>query len=187
MVNLQDEPPNASWMKKHMRYLFIILLLLVNLTACHKERDRVTGSVEIHLLDAYETVGDTPEIDLASAVVAGKPLLEYQDLKVYNAKNYFFRITDDAREAVQEMDQSVSGIPFGVTADDELVYTGYFVPSYSSASVQWIVIDPLFIGTDNRMYVQLGYPGQFEGSVIPDQRNDPRILDIFRRDGKLVE
>ena len=180
MMNLHD-------MKKRVSAPFIILLLLVNLTGCQKEHERVTGGVEIRLLDAFETVGDTPEIDLASVVVAGTPLLDYQDLKSYNAREYFFRITDDAREAVREMDQSVTGIAFGVTADDELVYTGYFVPTYSSASVQWIVIDPILIGTDLRMHVQLGYPGQFEGSVIPDQRNDPRILDIFRRDGKLVE
>ena len=77
------------------------------------------------------------------------------------------------------MEHSIGGIAFAVTANEELVYTGYFVPSYSSASVQWIVIDPLFWHLTNRMYVNLGYPGLFEGAVIPDHRNDERILKIF--------
>jgi len=37
------------------------------------------------------------------------------------------------------------------------------------------------------MHVNLGYPGQIEGAVIPDLHNDDRILRIFRRDGKLVD
>ena len=165
----------------------IIFILFLSFTACEKNNENVTGVVEIYLLEAHETVGETPEIDLATVVLKQDPLLGYPDFKSYNAKEYFFEVTDHGRETIEEMDKSVAGIPFAVTADEEVVYTGYFVPTYSSVSLQWIVIDPVFWQLTNRMYVQLGYPGQFEGSVIPDHRNDPRILDIFRRDGNLVE
>lgn len=174
-------------MKVPPTLIFLVFLILISFTACEKNSDEVTGVVEIYLLEEFETVGEGAGIDAASAVTKPKPLVKYDDLRKYNAEEYFFKVTDDARETIENMPQSVFGIAFAVTADDELIYTGYFVPLYSSASVQWIVIDPLFWRLDNRMYVELGYPGLIEGSVIPDHRNDPRILDIFRRDGKLVE
>jgi hypothetical protein len=40
---------------------------------------------------------------------------------------------------------------------------------------------------DNELWVELGYPGPIDGVEIPDERNHPLILDIFRRDGKLIE
>ena len=76
---------------------------------------------------------------------------------------------------------------FAVAADEELAYTGYFWPGYSSMGCQWITTDPLFIGNRNTMTMGLGYPGLIEGTSIPDNRNDPRILEIFRADGKLIE
>ena len=174
-------------MKNTLIFVPTIILLFLFFTACEKNNENVTGVVELYLLEVYETVGETPEIDLATVILAPEPLLGYPDFKSYNAKEYYVKVTDDARETIEEMDHSVAGVPFAVTADEEVVYTGYFVPAYSSISMQWIVIDPVFWRLNNRMYVALGYPGQFEGSVIPDHRNDPRILDIFRRDGNLVE
>ncbi len=167
--------------------LFVIALVIGACTSCEKSDSDVIGEVELYLLSAYETVNETPEIDLATVVLSEDPLLSYSDFRSYSAKEYFFEVTDRAKEKIEAVEHSIGGIAFAVTANEELVYTGYFVPSYSSASVQWIVIDPLFWHLTNRMYVNLGYPGLFEGAVIPDHRNDERILKIFRRDGNLVE
>jgi hypothetical protein len=52
-------------------------------------------------------------------------------------------------------------------------------------SVNWIVIDQVFI-KDNVLKVELGYPGTPPGNIIPDKRNDPRILAVLERDHKLV-
>jgi hypothetical protein len=54
-------------------------------------------------------------------------------------------------------------------------------------SCQWVVADPLFYGINDGLKINLGYPGTWEGYEIPDKRNDPRILAVFRKDGKLVE
>ncbi|MDX2430512.1 MAG: hypothetical protein QNK35_06245 [Bacteroides sp.] len=174
---------------KSLSYILLGFTLLFS--ACDKDDGEssgdVTGEVELFLLDSYELVNETPEIDPASVVLKEDPLLRYSDLKSYNAKDYFFKVTDAARERLEEMEHSVSGVAFGVTADGVLIYTGYFVPSYSSFSVQWIVIDPVFWHSSNRIYVNLGYPGAFEGVEIPDLRNDERILKIFRRDRNLTE
>ena len=174
-------------MKMYLPSLFITLFFFCLFTSCEKDGEDIPGEVEFYLLDSYETLNETAEIDPGSVILAGDPLLVYSDLKSYNAKECFFNVTDEARETIEGMEHSVNGIAFAVTANEEVVYTAYFVPSYSSASVQWIVIDPVFWHFTNRMYVKLGYPDQFEGSVIPDLRNDEQMLKIFRRDRNLVE
>ncbi len=165
----------------------IVLLLLLPFTACEKCDCDAVGEVEFYLLDEYETLDKSPEIDFGTVVLQEYPILSYDDLKSYNAKEYYFKLTEEGRERIEGMDHSVAGIAFAVTANDELIYTGYFLPSYSSLGVQWLVIDPLFWHLTNRMHVNLGYPGQIEGVEIPDLRNDVRILEIFRRDRKLVD
>ena len=35
--------------------------------------------------------------------------------------------------------------------------------------------------------MEMGYPGPVVDSFVPDKRNDPHILEIFRADGKLIE
>lgn len=164
-----------------------LLFFSCTFLSCEKETVDLPGDVEFYLLDFYETLDSTPEIDLSTLVLAELPLLTYPEMKSYNSRNYFFKLTGEGRDKIEGMEHSVGGVAFAVTANEEVVYTGYFVPSYSSLAIQWIVIDPLFWHLTNRMYVNLGYPGLFEGSAIPDLRNDERILEIFRRDGKLAE
>ena len=176
-----------STMKTLVQSFISVIFFFCLFASCKKDGEDIPGEVEFYLLDSYETLNETAEIDPGSVILAGDPLLVYSDLKSYSADEYFFIVTDEARETIEGMEHSVNGIAFAVTANEEVVYTAYFVPSYSSASVQWIVIDPVFWHFTNRMHVKLGYPGQFEGSVIPDLRNDERILKIFRRDRNLVE
>jgi hypothetical protein len=174
-------------MKRRLLSFFVLVLMIYGFTSCKKSDGDVIGEVEFYLLEEYATVNETPEIRPDSLVLSEDPLLRYADLTWYDARESYFSVTDGAREKIEGMEHSVSGIAFAVTANREVVYTGYFVPAYSSASVQWIVIDPIFWHLTNRMYVNLGYPGQWEGVEIPDLRNDERILRIFRRDGKLRE
>ena len=81
----------------------------------------------------------------------------------------------------------MQGIAFAVTVNDEIIYTGYFWPSFSSQSCGWVVIDPLSIGFGNSMRVNLGYPSQEFATGVTDNRNASQILDVFRRDHKLIE
>jgi hypothetical protein len=170
----------------HTAYV-IVALLILSFTACENCDCDVGGEVEFYLLDAYETLDESPEIDLSTVVLQEVPVLRYDDLKSYNTKEYYFKLTEEGRERIEGMDHSVAGVAFVIAANDELIYTGYFLPSYSSLGLQWFVIDPLQWSLTNRMHVNLGYPGQIEGVEIPDFRNDERILEIFRRDGNLVE
>jgi len=165
----------------------ILVFLVLNFQACDKYSGNEEGDVELYLLESYENADQSCAIDESSAELEKHPLIAYSDFKSYNSKKHIFSITESAAKVVKELEHSVSGLPFAIVADKELIYTGYFWPSYSSASCQWIVIDPYMMFGDNELRVVLGYPGPIEGVEIPDERNHELILDIFERDGKLID
>ena len=76
----------------------MIALVIGACTSCEKSDSDVIGEVELYLLSAYETVNETPEIDLATVVLSEDPLLSYSDFRSYSAKEYFFEVTDRAKE-----------------------------------------------------------------------------------------
>ena len=85
------------------------------------------------------------------------------------------------------MDHSVHGMAFGIVVNNELIYTGWFWPGYSSMSCDWIVIDPLSLWNDNILKINLGYASSIPATEIPDRRNDPKLLSVFMVNGRLVK
>jgi len=143
--------------------------------------------VEFYLLESYETTGQGLAIDESTVVLESDPLIRYSELTSYDRKNHIFGITQQVVDDVEALEHSVQGLAFAVTANSELVYTGYFWPSYSSMICSWVNIDPILLEWNMEMQVKLEYPGGRGDSTIPDRRNDRRILEIFHRDGKLID
>ena len=174
------------------KFLFIVCLLALSLifTACKKSEmaHYDGGKVELYLLESYKTVGSAYsfQIDEKTVVTNAQPLLNYSDFLSYDSKNYTFVVTENARNAITGLKHSVWGVAFAIKANDVLIYTGYFWPSYSSAGCSWLVVDPIRLSMGNEMILKLGYPGLLVGQVIPDKRNDERILSILASDNKLI-
>ncbi len=165
----------------------IIGILSVLTFGCEKEEVNSGGKIELFLLDSYSKIENSFQIDEATVKTKTSPLISYSDFISYDSNNYEFQITDKAKNAIDEVEHSVHGVAFAVKANGILIYSGYFWPSYSSASCDWVVIDPMMTSIDNKIKVSLGYPGLIQGQVIPDNRNDSRIIEIFERDNKLVK
>jgi hypothetical protein len=110
-------------------------------------------------------------------------IIYYDEILSYSPKNYTFTITESCANRLNGF--HIHGTPFAVTIDKQIIYTGYFWCGFSSSMVDWITIDPLNYGGKNKLRVSLGYPGLIQGDYIPDDRNDYRILEVLRRDGKL--
>jgi len=174
-------------MKFSIRILIIFSVLSIAIPACDTYSGDAEGEVELYLLESFETSDQSCAINEASVELRKHPLIAYSEFFSYNSKKHIFTISDAAAEAVEDQEHSVSGLPFAVVANGELIYTGYFWPAYSSMGCQWIIIDPLMIFGDNELRVELGYPGPLDGVEIPDKRNNEVILDIFKRDGKLID
>jgi len=176
-------------MKRQILLFAIFVTLSFIFMACEKNEttNRNDGGVELFLLDSYKTIGLTNQIDEKTIVTKSQPLVTYADFQSYDPSTFTFKISDAAKESIKSLKHSVNGIAFAIKANNDLIYSGYFWPGYSSASCSWVVIDPTRLSLDNELNVRLGYPGQFEGQVIPDKRNDKRILDIFTSDNKLIK
>jgi len=176
-------------MKQQISFIVLVVTLTSIFIACNKNEntDPKDGKVELFLLNSFKTIGSTYQIDEKTIVTKSQPLVTYSDFQSYDSSTFTFKISDTAKETIKSLKHSVHGIAFAIKANNVLIYSGYFWPSYSSASCSWVVIDPMRLSLDNELNVRLGYPGLIEGQVIPDKRNDKRILDIFTSDDKLIK
>ncbi|MHC1702881.1 MAG: hypothetical protein AB9846_03130 [Tenuifilaceae bacterium] len=174
-------------MKVHNCLLVFVAGALFLLLSCDKEDYIIGDNVELYLIESYETIDNSSKINESTVITEANPLIYYSDFISYNPSSYIFEISSVSKERVENLEHTVLGIPFAIKVDNKLVYTGYFWPSYSSAICNWIIMDPLRLYSGNELKVVLGYPGLVNGEAIPDKRNDRRILDVFRRDNKLIE
>ncbi|MBE9468883.1 MAG: hypothetical protein IMY72_11285 [Bacteroidetes bacterium] len=172
-------------MKKQIILFALISVFSLVFIACDKDEDSnlISGNVDLYLLKSFETVENTAQIDSSTVITNENPLIRYSDFVSYDSENYIFKISENMEQSIKNMEFPVSGVAFAIKANNNLIYTGYFWPGYSSASCNWVVIDPIILF--NELRVRLG--GQIQGTNIPDNRNDERILNIFRRDNKLIE
>lgn len=166
-----------------------VLLTFVLTIGCIKAqngpKDSVIGNVNLYLIDNYSTIGNTCQIDEKTIEIQEVPLINYSEFNYYNPDLFEFKISESAIKRIYSLDHSVSGIPFAVMANDSLIYSGYFIPLWSSTSCNWTIINPT-ISTENPVLrVKLGYPGPSPEFEIPDRRNQQILVEIFRRDNKL--
>ncbi len=170
-------------------YLTICVLLLALVTfSCSSDNNTakpVVGEVEIFLIESFETVGTPSKIVESSVVCNEDPLLKYKQILSYNSLTHVFKIEYEAKSLFGIDGLKVHFAPFAVKANNEIIYTGYFWPEYSSQIVNWVVASPILAESDGILKVELGYPASVVDEPIPDNRNDSRIIDIFKRDGKL--
>jgi hypothetical protein len=172
-------------MKRIVFLTFSACIAVLLFTGCNKMVNVLFPSdgVEIFLLKSFETVGDSRKINEKSVVRDHYPLVEYSDILSYDSVKHSFKVSDMAVDAVKNIQHSVFGVAFALTVDGKIVYTGYFWPSFSSATCDWITIEPLLPQMTKELKVELGYPGDWEG--VEDRRNDPRIISVLKRDKKL--
>ncbi len=171
-------------MKNH--FLYLIFGILLSFNSCKKSNEiKPSGQIDFYLLESYNS--NNFQIDESSIKLQNVPLINYSDIIWYDSTNHSFKITNDAKTKIKNLNHSTHGIAFAVLADNNLVYSGYFLPSYSSQSCNWIVIDPIEVDIYSEMKVKIGYPGLMQDVTIPDKRNDKQIINILARDNKLIK
>ncbi len=175
-----------------MRNLFstlLVTLIVLSFTSCENddEPDEIIGGVNIYLIDSYKKVGNSFEINESDVITESTPLIGYADIISYNKKSYTYIISENAQQALRNLEVPLDGLAFAVKANNELIYTAYFWTPLSSMSCDWLLTESIFFSHNNEidLTINIGYPT--EASSIPDKRNDNRILEIFRRDNKLIE
>jgi len=168
---------------------FIIITLSVFLFAgCEKYQSprQLGNGLEFYLIKDFQKAGTTSKIINSSVKLSDSVIIYYDEITSYNSNTFTFTVTESMANRLNGFKNNhIHGTPFAVTINKEIIYTGYFWCGFSSASVDWVTIDPLNYSGKNQLRVSLGYPGLSRGDYIPDNRNDDRILDILRRDSKL--
>jgi hypothetical protein len=177
-------------MKTFFKTFWISVFLLAIPYSCNKNSGpesaiQSQGGVEIFLITDFTTLNGSAQINESSVTTKTSPLIYYSEIVSYNPQTYSFEITEAAKKRITKIQFPVHGTPFALKVDGELIYTGYFWPSYSSASCQWTVIDPTFLYLRNKLTVEMGYPGTFTDILQYDRRNDSRILNKLERDNKI--
>lgn len=163
--------------------LFCLLIIAAGCEVTERSLDvepEVGEVVEFYLIENYMTGMYDATIDEKGATLKDTVLIGYDEILWYNSRTFSFKIADEALKRLRHYDA------FAVTVDREIIYTGYFWTSLSSRSVNWVVVD-LLMSKNSVISVELGYPGKIEGTEIRDRRNDPRILNVLKRDNKLIE
>lgn len=166
-----------------------LLVFSISFFSCTQKQEETfpSGDVEFYLLESYETISGTFQIDESTIVLEEQALISYDDLLSYYPSLYAFSLTETAKTKIKELEHSVHGIAFAVVVDEKLLYSAYFWPSYSSMSCDWVVTDPTGLDIYNQLRIQIGYPGSSKGVYVPDRRNDDKLVGIFKRDGKLIQ
>ena len=166
----------------------IISFAIFFLTSCEKYQSvRQPGyGVEFYRIEDFQKLGSSSKIINSTVKLSNSVIIYYDEIKSYNPDTYTFTVSENCANKLNDFENNhIHGTPFAVTVDKEIIYTGYFWCGFSSSGVDWVTIDPLNYSGNNLLRVSLGYPGLIQGDYIPDDRNDHRILDILRIDGKL--
>lgn len=162
-----------------MKNISIILTALVlTLSGCEKNSD---FGLEIYLLKDYQTKQNSFEIISGTEKLSKDPIIDYNNVVSYDSTDHYFVI--DSLKA-QQMSKTVwptSGTPFAVTVNRQIIYSGYFIPGFSSMGADWYSIDPLAL--QRKLRVTLGYP--VDQVKNQDLRNDLRIITLLIKDHKL--
>ncbi|UCH15765.1 MAG: hypothetical protein JSV22_07305 [Bacteroidales bacterium] len=167
---------------KYVTFLLLFVLFIVG--SCEKDsknEQEIKGDVYFYLLKSYKTRDNSSEIIVRTAQIADKPLIDYKDIISYNSDLSVYNISKKAREKILGLITEVSGPAFAVTIDEKIIYAGYFWPATSSVSCDWTSIDPLFVDFWDGLKVMPG-----NNWDKPNPGNDSSLIEIFKRDKKLV-
>lgn len=164
-----------------MKSLLIIIAAITSvLASCEKISE---SGLEIYLLTDYQKKSPAAEIISGSEKLSENPVISYNDIILYDSAGHYFQISESKAQELSQMKWTTQGSAFSLTINKQIIYSGYFMPGYSSLGLDWISIDPLAF--DSKIRVTLGYPvdwPQFQG---PDPRNDSRIINYLSKDNKL--
>jgi hypothetical protein len=162
-----------------MKNLILILIFsILALIGC--EKDSGFG-LEIYTLRAYQTKPHSQEIISGTEKLTKNPIISYDDIIFYDSTNHYFMIDSLKAKELWKTNWPTQGTPFALTINREVIYSGNFVPGYSSSGSDWYTIDPLNL--NGKLRVTLGYP--FSQVKSSDLRNDYRIIDFLKADNKL--
>jgi len=165
-----------------MRKVLLILIIISASLSCKKDKIKAGDTVEFYLLKTYQVINRRCQIDPSATILRDTAMIRDQDIIQYSQNNYEFTLSNAAIEKVKTLKDQT---PFAVTVDKQVVYYGFFKPSYSSSSCDYSITMDIAWTFRDKISLRLGYPGVLDGITIDDQRNHPKLVATLRKQGKL--
>ena len=170
-----------------MKTKFIMAVLISFLIiSCDNTNDiKIGNGLEIYLTKtAYSSnlQKDYSSMSLDTVALLPEPILMYKDILSYDtlAHKLTLAISHDSLKIGQA---SVYGRMFIVTIDKKPIYCGFKWPVISSVPCNWIYIEEPYEALDNLKNNEIVI--SFQTNQYTDPRNDKRIIDRLKKDGKL--
>jgi hypothetical protein len=172
---------SVNIIKSGVRSVLFTIVLGTGIAGC--EKAVVKGKdVGIYVLENSSLVPGACKVDPSTAVLAGIPTLQNEDIVSYSASTYTYTLTDRGYAAISGLTDHTR---FAVTVDGKTIFLGIVKPNFSSSSCDQSIVMTNY-GVDNTMHFQLGYPGLPDNVVIDDQRNNTLLLTTLKAQGKLI-
>jgi hypothetical protein len=111
------------------RLLIIMTVFSCTLITC--EKDSVSG-LEIYLLTDFQKKSSSYEIISGSEKLSKNPIISYNEIILYDSTDHVFQIETSKAQELNQKNWSVQGIAFSLTINKSIIYSGYFMPGYSS-------------------------------------------------------
>jgi hypothetical protein len=165
-----------------MRPLYLIFIMTMFILSCKKDHLKAGRTVEIYLLKNYKVMAGKCQVDPTLTVLQDTAIIKNQDILQYSKTEYQFKLTDNAIKEVKALKDMT---PFAVTVDKQVIYYGFYKPSFSSSSCDHSITMDIALASDNKISIKLGYPGQLDGVTIDDQRNNPNLIATLKNQSKL--
>ena len=162
------------------------VLISFLIISCDNTNDiKIGNGLEIYLTKtAYSSnlQKDYSSMSLDTVALLPEPILMYKDILSYDtlAHKLTLAISHDSLKIGQA---SVYGRMFIVTIDKKPIYCGFKWPVISSVPCNWIYIEEPYEALDNLKNNEIVI--SFQTNQYTDPRNDKRIIDRLKKDGKL--
>lgn len=160
----------------NMKKLLLIGLGFLPVLSCTKDN---SGQVEIYLLSSAALIPGQCAVNPATAVLESTAFIKNDDLLSYDMASYNYTISATAIQKIAALQPRAA---FAFTVNKEVIFYGINMPmTLSSSCHNSITMSAL----SSEIWLRLGYPGIIAGTVIDDQRNNARLIDALRGQGKL--
>ena len=132
----------------------------------------------------YKPLINNNTLNLDTVELSEEPFLTLDKIGRYDTANHIIMLKGSKYD-LKYPDMRLSGQLFVVSINKEPVYGGFFWDINSSQPCRWVVIlKPPDGIPDNQIKIGLGYAT--DTIVGTDPRSDPRVIEAFRKSGKLI-
>ncbi len=166
-----------------MTRMLFLLALVLSLCACSPAAQHEQG-VAIYLPAQAMSGRDVLTADLATLALQPEPVIAADEIVYYSDATHDLVLVAAAIDRLSGLKVPVQGLGFVICDGNKPLVAGAFWTPISSLSFEGLTINVPFGLKETRLHLYSGYP-MLDERMSNDPRDDPRLLDAFRRTGQL--